>query len=126
MRQKFIMIAAALGFFGVALGAFGAHALESTLEANGRTDTFHTATQYHLIHTIALLCVAWLVEQYPSKAIEWAGYLFIGGVIFFSGSLYVLSIFDVEIMGAVAPIGGTAFLGGWFCVGLTVWRSNSS
>lgn len=126
MRRKFVMVAALLGFFGVALGAFGAHALESTLESNGRTDTFHTATQYHLIHAIALFCVAWLVEEYPNKLVDWAGYLFIGGIIFFSGSLYVLAIFDLGIMGAVTPIGGTAFLAGWFCIGLTAWQSSSS
>lgn len=121
MRQKFIMIAAMLGFFGVGLGAFGAHALESTLETNGREDTFHTATQYHLIHAVALF-----VDIYPDKRMVWAGYLFTVGVIFFSGSLYLLAIFDWGFMGAIAPIGGTAFLSGWVCIGLAAWNSRSS
>ena len=124
MRRNFILIAAGLGFLGVALGAFGAHALDSTLESNGREDTFQTATQYHLIHTIALLIVAWLIDSYPDKLMAWAGYLFIGGVIFFSGSLYLLAIFDWGFMGAIAPIGGTALLGGWICMGVAAWRSN--
>jgi uncharacterized membrane protein YgdD (TMEM256/DUF423 family) len=124
MRQKFIVLAASLGFLGVTLGAFGAHALESTLESNGHEDTFRTATQYHLIHTLALFAVAWLIDSYPEKLITWAGYLFILGIVFFSGSLYLLSIFDWTFMGAIAPIGGIAFLGGWACIGLAAWHGN--
>ena len=117
MQRRFILIAAVVGFFGVALGAFGAHGLKATFEANGRGDTFQTATEYQMLHALALLAVAWISSQYPGKFIQWAGYLFLIGVILFSGSLYILSIFDLSFMGAVAPFGGVSLLGGWFCLG---------
>ena len=122
MSRTFIIIAAILGFLGVALGAFGAHGLEATFEANGRVDTFHTATQYQMYHTLALLAIAWLESKSPNRLLRWAGYLFIAGVVLFSGSLYILSIFDVRIMGAVAPLGGLSFLGGWALLGLAAWQ----
>lgn len=118
MHRRFIIIGAILGALGVALGAFGAHGLESILEANGRVDTFETGSRYHIYHSLALLAIAWLSTMYSSKLIQWAGYLFVVGIIFFSGSLYILAIFDIGIMGAIAPIGGTAFIIAW---GLLAW-----
>jgi uncharacterized membrane protein YgdD (TMEM256/DUF423 family) len=126
MSRTFIVIAAIIGFLGVALGAFGTHGLAATFEANGRADTFHTATQYQMYHALALLAVAWLESKSPNRLLRWAGYLFITGVVLFSGSLYILSIFDVRIMGAVAPFGGAAFLGGWTLLGVAAWRSENS
>lgn len=123
MPRVFTIIAAGLAFIGVALGAFGAHGLAATLEASGRADTFDTANQYHLIHALALLGAAWAAERWPGRAARWAGYLFVLGVLLFSGSLYVLAIFDIGFMGAVAPLGGAALLGGWLCLGLAAWRS---
>ena len=122
MQRQFIMLAALLSAIGVALGAFGAHGLEPILQANGRSDTFETASQYHLYHALALLGVAWLSTRYASRLIVWAGYLFIAGIILFSGSLYTLAIFDVGIMGAIAPLGGTAFIVAWGLVGWVAWR----
>lgn len=122
MTRQFLIIAAVLGFFGVALGAFGAHGLESTLEANGRTDTFETAARYHMYHALALIGVAWLAKQYPSRLMTWAGYLLTVGVLIFSGSLYILAVADLGIMGAIAPIGGTALLAGWGCIGYAAWQ----
>ena len=125
MTRAFTLIAAVLGFLGVALGAFGAHGLQATLDANGHADTFHTATQYHLIHAIALLAVAWLLQQNPQqRLLHWAGWLFTTGVILFSGSLYLLAIFDLSMMGALAPVGGLALLGGWACIAVAAWRQH--
>lgn len=124
MHKSFIIIAAVMGLLGVALGAFGAHGLESILEANGRTATFETGNRYHMYHSLGLLAIAWLSTLYPVKMIQWAGYLFIAGIFFFSGSLYILAIFDIGIMGAVAPIGGTAFIIGWGLIGWTALRSD--
>jgi uncharacterized membrane protein YgdD (TMEM256/DUF423 family) len=125
MSRTFIIIAAIIGFLGVALGAFGAHGLTAIFEANGRAGTFDTATQYQMYHALALLAVAWLESKSPNRQIRWAGYLFIAGVALFSGSLYILSIFDVRIMGAVAPLGGAAFLGGWALLGLAAWQNKN-
>jgi uncharacterized membrane protein YgdD (TMEM256/DUF423 family) len=123
MSRTFIIIAAIIGFLGVALGAFGAHGLAATFEANGRAGTFDTAMQYQMVHALALLAVAWLESKSPDRLIRWAGFLFIAGVVLFSGSLYILSIFDVRIMGAVAPLGGMAFLGGWALLTVAAWRT---
>ena len=122
MTRIFIVIAAVLAFFGVALGAFGAHGLEATLTANGRADTFDTASQYHLFHALALIGVAWVSSRTPGRLVRWSGYLILAGTLIFSGSLYVLAIFDLGFMGAIAPIGGAALLAGWGCLGLAAWR----
>jgi uncharacterized membrane protein YgdD (TMEM256/DUF423 family) len=119
MSRIFIGIASLLGLTGVAIGAFGAHGLAAVLEANGRAATFDTATQYHLIHALALLAAAWLDEQHPGQWTRRAGWLFILGTIVFSGSLYILAIFNLRFMGAVAPIGGVALIAGWACLGLS-------
>lgn len=123
--QQLILLAAFFGATGVALGAFGAHGLSDLLEANGRLETFRTGTQYHLIHAVALLAAAWVASQYGDNQYGlWAGYAFVAGILFFSGSLYILSIFDIPIMGAVAPIGGVAFILGWIFLGVAAWQGN--
>ncbi len=123
MTRTFITAAAILGALGVAFGAFGAHGLAAILEANGRAATFNTATHYQLVHALALLAVALLNERFPGQWMNRAGWLFILGVILFSGSLYLLAIFNLRFMGAVAPFGGTALIAGWVCLGLAA-RNN--
>jgi uncharacterized membrane protein YgdD (TMEM256/DUF423 family) len=122
MAKYFLVTGAVLGFFGVALGAFGAHGLEATLTATGRADTFEIASRYHMVHALALLAVAWLSSRSPGRLIRWAGILLIAGVVIFSGSLYILAIFDLGVMGAVAPIGGASLLAGWGLLGAAGWR----
>lgn len=120
--RNWLMIAAGLGLVGVALGAFGAHGLAATLTANGRADTFETANRYHLMHTFALIAAAWLRSQRLStRGVRWvnlAAGLFIVGISLFSGSLYLLAILNLGLMGAIAPLGGAALIGGWLCFGL--------
>jgi uncharacterized membrane protein YgdD (TMEM256/DUF423 family) len=101
-------IAAVLCFLGVALGAFGAHALRPTIEANGRVDVWNTAVLYHLVHAVALLALA-----LHGGAHRGAMWLLLAGVLVFSGSLYVLAVTNVRVLGAVTPIGGLCFLAGW-------------
>lgn len=92
-------------FLGVALGAFGAHALAPTLQAHGTEAVWRTATLYHLIHGLAL----WLPASQKSKA-YWC---FLTGIVLFSGSLYVLAGMNMRFLGAVTPFGGLFFLAGW-------------
>lgn len=99
-------------FLGVAAGAFGAHGLKHLLDDEMRA-VFETGARYHLIHSLALLAVAWLSTSYPSKAVTAAGWCFLIGIFFFSGSLYALSLTGVRKLGAVTPIGGLLFLIGW-------------
>lgn len=125
MARRFILMATILGFFGVALGAFGAHGLAATLEANGRVDTFETASRYHMYHALALIAVAWLANQFPVRLIAWGGYLLFAGTLIFSGSLYILAVANLSIMGAVTPVGGMALLAGWGCIGLAAWQQQT-
>ena len=121
--RNFVLLAALFGFLGVVFGAFGAHGLNAYFAAHpDLQDDFRTGTQYHLIHALALVGAAWVAERYPGRWSSWAGYLFAAGIILFSGSLYVLALTDLRIMGAVAPLGGLALLAGWACLGLAAWR----
>ena len=107
-----IRIAALIGFTGVALGAFGAHLLEETLQANDRVETWETAIFYHLVHALALLMIGLFPK--PPKV---AAYAFVIGVILFSGSLYVLSLTNITKLGMITPLGGVSLLIGWVTLG---------
>jgi len=100
--------AAVFCFSGVALGAFGAHALKDTLQANATTEVWKTAVLYHFVHALALLVLALLPG--PSRV---AGGLFATGIVIFSGSLYLLAVTNIKWLGAITPLGGLCFLAGW-------------
>jgi uncharacterized membrane protein YgdD (TMEM256/DUF423 family) len=120
MNQKNTFIwAGVLGSLGVMIGAFGAHALKPALEAAGRLDTFETAVKYQFYHTLALLVVGLMMDRITAKALQYAALLFVLGIVFFSGSLYVLCLTGVGVLGAVTPLGGVLFIAGWIllCVG---------
>ncbi|CAN5616699.1 DUF423 domain-containing protein [soil metagenome] len=102
-------IAGLLGLLGVALGAFGAHALESTLVARHMTGIWHTAVLYHLIHAVASL---W-GSQRSSPLVVW---LWTAGVTLFSGSLYLYALLGTHWLVFVTPVGGAFFLVGWLVV----------
>jgi uncharacterized membrane protein YgdD (TMEM256/DUF423 family) len=124
MTRTFVLAAAVLAFIGVALGAFGAHGLRAHFDANPTLESsFETAARYQMYHALALLAVAWLASRWPTRLVRWAGWLFIVGIILFSGSLYILSIANIRIMGAVAPLGGLAFLAGWACLFAAAWQN---
>jgi len=105
--------AAILGFSGVALGAFGAHGLESRLQELNHVETWKTAVFYHLIHT-SIIAVAALL---PGKT-QFVFRCFTLGILLFSGSLYLLALTDFRILGAVTPFGGLCFLIGWWMLAL--------
>lgn len=111
MKDRTILAAAGiLGATGVALGAFGAHALKARLSPE-QLEIYRTGVLYHLIHAVALLALARSSERLRAPAITAS--LFAGGVVIFSGSLYVLAVTGVRAWGAVTPFGGLALLGGW-------------
>lgn len=101
-------IAAGFGLAFVALGAFGAHGLEPVLEANGTVAIWEKAVFYHAVHAIALLALAASGHIGP-----WLTWLWSGGILIFSGSLYILAITGITWLGAITPIGGTALIIGW-------------
>lgn len=117
----FIQAGASLGLLGVAIGAFGAHGMRAMLEASGRMATFETAVKYQFYHALALVLVGLLMHSFGSnpaisKVLTWAGYSFIGGVLIFSGSLYVLCLTGITWLGAITPIGGLGMIAGWALV----------
>ena len=121
MERLFLIMGSLSAFFAVALGAFGAHGLRNRLSLE-MLNAFEVGVRYQLIHAIALLAVAWAGTRWPTTLVAAAGWLFLAGTIVFSGSLYLLSLTGQRWLGAITPIGGTAFLGGWLCLAWGVWR----
>lgn len=115
-----VRIAAIYGFAAVALGAFGAHGLKATLEANGTGEIWQTGASYHLVHSVALLLVSWR-DPVP----VWAWRLFALGMLIFSGTLYLLAVTNIKWLGAITPIGGLCLLGGWLALVFTAGRERS-
>jgi uncharacterized membrane protein YgdD (TMEM256/DUF423 family) len=107
---------------GVAIGAFGAHSLKAILMANQRADTFELAVRYQFYHAFALLITGLLMQVFPSAKLKYAAVFFITGIVFFSGSLYVLSLTGITVLGAVTPIGGVFFILGWIFLFLGVYK----
>ena len=117
MNAKQIIVSGALlGFLAVAICAFAAHAMRATLEANGRSATFELAVRYQFYHALALLFLGLWLRAYPANLLMWSGWFWLGGVILFSGSLYLLSVTNNKTFAMATPVGGLLFLAGWICV----------
>ncbi len=112
MDRLFLGIGAAAAGLAVALGAFGAHLLRGRLAAEALA-TFEVGARYHMYHALALLAVALVRVHWPGPATAAAGWLFVAGIVLFSGSLYGLALTGQRWLGAVTPLGGLAFLLGW-------------
>jgi uncharacterized membrane protein YgdD (TMEM256/DUF423 family) len=114
--MNFIRIGALLGFLGVALGAFGAHALRERLSP-ALLAVWNTAVLYHLLHAIALFALG-LYARSTGADIKTGGLLWMGGVVVFSGSLYALALTGIKPLGAITPIGGVVLLAGraWLAI----------
>ena len=85
---------------------------------------FETGVRYHLIHALGLLAVSWAASRWPSVWVGAAGWLFIAGIVFFSGSLYLLAITGTRWLGAITPIGGVCFLIGWAALATGALRAS--
>ncbi len=121
MHKGFIRLAALLGALTVALGAFAAHRLRQSFSAEEMM-IFETGVKYQFYHVLALFLSGILYREFSSSLILWAGRLFITGMMLFSGSLYLLAWLKSAGMesllwvGAITPLGGTAFIAGWICL----------
>ena len=114
--ERLFGVAGAVSALGaVAAGAFGAHALRNRL-APDLLAIFETAVRYQMYHALALIGSAWIVTRWPAPQAVWAGWLFLGGTVIFSGSLYILALTGVRGWGAVTPVGGLAFILAWGCL----------
>lgn len=112
----FVILGAINAALAVALGAFGAHGLEGKI-SDKYLEVWKTGVQYHMFHAIGLFVVALLLAKAPqSSFLSTSGWLMMAGIILFSGSLYVLSISGIKVLGAITPLGGVAFITAWILI----------
>jgi uncharacterized membrane protein YgdD (TMEM256/DUF423 family) len=124
MDRAFLAFGGVFAFLAVALGAFGAHALQDILDDRAQ-EIFETGVRYQMYHALALLLVGLLLTRGGGTGLVAAGWAFTAGILLFSGSLLVLSLAGIRWMGAVAPVGGTALLLGWALLVWSVLRTPS-
>ncbi|WP_445488946.1 DUF423 domain-containing protein [Niallia sp. 03133] len=111
--KTFIIIGAINAFLAVALGAFGAHGLEGKISAK-YLEIWKTAVTYQMFHSTGIFIIGLLMMKFPqSGLLNWSGWLMLAGIILFAGSLYVLAVTQISVLGAITPIGGVAFLTAW-------------
>ena len=110
---------------GVAAGAFGAHALKQRLPAD-LLNVFETGVRYQMYHAFGLLAVAFASDRWPSVNFNLVGWLFLIGIVLFSGSLYALCLSGMRVLGAITPLGGLCFLAAWALLAWEVWTKQSS
>ena len=129
MQRTFYSTASALCGLAVILGAFGAHTLKEKLTPE-LLASFETGVRYQFYHSLALLMIALISKENKNKFIQWAGISFMIGVIFFSGSLYLLSLRDIiglenyKWLGPVTPLGGVCFIVGWIFLFIETRKGN--
>jgi uncharacterized membrane protein YgdD (TMEM256/DUF423 family) len=127
MKKKIIITASSFGVLAVIAGAFGAHALQELISPKN-IEVWHTAVQYQFYHVFALLFLSTLTG-FSERLFKVSYYLFTFGIIFFSGSLYLLSCRDLlgwswlPVLGPITPIGGLLFIAGWITLGLGAFKN---
>lgn len=122
--ELLLAIGAIMACLGVVLGAFGAHALKDKFASPYYATVWETAVQYHMYHALGLLGLGILSSDAllgASSMLSWAGYLMVAGIVFFSGSLYVLAVTGVKKLGAITPIGGLLFIIAWVLVAISAF-----
>jgi len=125
MHKTYLIIAALLGAMSVVFGAFAAHGLKKWVDQSS-VSVFETGVRYQFYHVFALALVAILYKEYKNKWIEWAGILFIIGILLFSGSLYLLTYKAIiakdgmNWVGPVTPLGGLFLIAGWIWLAIGI------
>ena len=121
-KTLWLRLIAISGALSVMFGAFGAHGLEDRLSAS-YLDTFNTAVRYQILHSLALLGIICLPDHLVKlRTLHWVAISFAVGVLLFSGSLYLLVLFDIPSLGMITPIGGASLILGWVLLLLSVRR----
>jgi uncharacterized membrane protein YgdD (TMEM256/DUF423 family) len=123
MDQKTTLLCGAmLGCLAVILGAFGAHAFNAFLVSHGRQETYELAVRYQFYHAFALLATGIIMKFSSQRHLKVAAICFLSGIVFFSGSLYLLCITGQKLLGAVTPVGGALFIAGWVLLALGIYK----
>ena len=122
MTRVFFFLGALSAFIGVSAGAFGAHVLKDRIATELMT-VFEKGARYQMYHAFALFAAAWAQMKWPSAIVVTGGWLFAIGTIFFCGSLYLMSLTGVRWLGAITPLGGLSFVGGWACLAWAALKS---
>ena len=123
MKLNWFAIGAIAAAIGVMLGAFGAHALKPRVDED-LLSIFEIGVRYHMYHALALLAVAWAAGRWPGNWVNTSGWLFVIGILIFSGSLYLMALSGARWLGAITPIGGLCFILGWIALAMAALRSN--
>lgn len=126
-QKLFLIVGALLAGLAVALGAFGAHGLKKIADADTLA-IYQTGVQYQMYHALALIAVGILAERLTGAPINWAGFLFMAGIVCFSGSLYLISSLKTmnkavpTLVGIITPVGGLLFILGWVMLVFALFR----
>lgn len=121
-KSRLVSLGAFFAFLAVGLGAFGAHALKARLSPD-MLAIFETGVRYQMYHALALVGLGlWAALNPEAKSVHKTAGLFALGILIFSGSLYILSLSGVRAWGAVTPLGGLCFLGGWLHWAWLGWK----
>ena len=128
MRKTFLQVGILFAFFGVILGAFGAHLLKEHISAD-HLSTFETGVRYQFYHAFVLLFLSVLLYKRKTKLMTYAGWFFIAGTMLFSGSIYLLATQEItkistSILGPITPLGGLLLITGWLLLFLSTFQNN--
>ncbi|MEM9821935.1 MAG: DUF423 domain-containing protein [Bacteroidota bacterium] len=129
MTKKLIQLASLMALLAVVLGAFGAHGLKALITPE-KIQVFEVGVRYHFYHSLAIGFIALAMSQFNSKWLERGAWMFLIGILLFSGSLYLLACrapLDIEHwawLGPITPIGGTCFIIGWAFIFIGVSKQN--
>ena len=121
-RNYWLILGAILAAVGVSAGAAGAHLLQDII-SEARFITFNKAVRYQMYHSFALIFVALLSSQNPGKALDIAGWLFLAGILLFSGSLYLIVLTGLQWFEVFSPVGGIAFVLGWLSLAYSAFQN---
>ncbi|MEE4186401.1 MAG: DUF423 domain-containing protein [Gammaproteobacteria bacterium] len=121
-NKVFLVAACLLLLTGVQLGALGAHALTDRLSPQ-KLNSWELAVQYQLVHSLGLIVIVLLSDRLASATLlRWAGFIMLGGIFLFSGSIYA-SALGLPAFSQIAPFGGVSFMVAWFMVAIAAFRS---
>ena len=123
MKLNWFAVGAIAAAIGITFGAFGAHALKSRVTED-LLSIFEIGVRYQMYHALALLAVAWADERWPGSLLNASGWLFVHGILLFSGSLYLMTLTGARWLGAITPLGGLCFILGWIALAVAALRGS--